>query len=100
MHDMVTDDVPGWLKTAPRYNPDPKAAARALRPIIEEGAAEAEKCAFIPERVVRAVADAGMWGLLVPRELGGMEVDPETYIDVIEELSYADGSTGWVVMAT
>ena len=41
----------------------------------------------------------GIWGLKVPREFGGAEVDAHTYIDVIEELSYADGSTGWVVMA-
>jgi alkylation response protein AidB-like acyl-CoA dehydrogenase len=40
-----------------------------------------------------------MWGLKVPRQFGGAEVDARTYLDVIEELSYADGSTGWVVMA-
>lgn len=29
-----------------------------------------------------------------------MEVDTDTYIKVIEELSYADGSVGWIMMAT
>jgi alkylation response protein AidB-like acyl-CoA dehydrogenase len=100
MHDMMNGNLPEWLKKAPIYNPDPRGAARALRPIIEAGAAEAERTAQIPESVVRALADAGIWGLFVPRELGGMEVDPDTYIDVIEQLSYADGSVGWVVMAT
>lgn len=100
MHDMVTDDVPEWLKKAPVYNSDPRSAARALRPVIEAGAAEAERTARISENVVRALADAGMWGLLVPKEFGGMEVDTDTYINVIEQLSYADGSVGWVVMAT
>jgi alkylation response protein AidB-like acyl-CoA dehydrogenase len=100
MREMVRDDLADWLRNAPMYNPDPRAAARALRPIIEAGADEAEATALIPENVIRAIADAGLFGLLVPKEFGGMEVDPETYIDVIEELSYADGSVGWVMMAT
>src|SRR6516164_1447838 len=100
MREMVRDELSDWLRNAPMYNPDPRAAARALRPIIEAGADEAEATALIPENVIRAIADAGLFGLLVPKEFGGMEVDPETYIDVIEELSYADGSVGWVMMAT
>ena len=49
---------------------------------------------------MRGLADSGLFGLLVPRELGGIEADPATYIDVIDELSYADASAGWVMMAT
>jgi alkylation response protein AidB-like acyl-CoA dehydrogenase len=55
---------------------------------------------LIPDNVVRSIANAELWGVLVPRECGGMEVDAATYIDVIEELSYADSSVGWVLMAT
>jgi alkylation response protein AidB-like acyl-CoA dehydrogenase len=54
----------------------------------------------LTDELARALIDSGLFGLLVPGEFGGMEVDPATYIDVIEELSYADGSTGWVVLAT
>jgi len=96
----VSDELPPWLKQAPFFCADPRAAARALRPVIEAGAAEGERLGYIPDNVVRAIAETGLWGMLVPKELGGSEVDPATYIDVIEELSYADGSTGWVLMAT
>lgn len=38
-----------------------------------------------------------MW---VPRAFGGAELGPTRSIEVVEALSYADGSTGWVQMAT
>jgi alkylation response protein AidB-like acyl-CoA dehydrogenase len=100
MHDMLTDELPEWLRKAPRRCDDPLKAARALRPLIEASADEGARLGYVPDNVVRAIAEAGLFGLLVARDVGGMEVDAVTYIDVIEELSYADGSTGWVVMAT
>lgn len=36
-----------------------------------------------------------MW---VPRALGGAEVEHETLLDVVEEISRQDGSVGWTVM--
>jgi alkylation response protein AidB-like acyl-CoA dehydrogenase len=99
-NDAESDELPAWLRCAPTFTQDPLAAARALRPIIEAGAAQGERERSIPEPVVRAIAASGLWGILVPRELGGTEADPGTYIDVIEELSYADGSTGWVMLTT
>ena len=98
--ERVKPDLAEWLTRAPIFNAEPVAAARALRPIIEAGAAEGERLGYIPDKVVRAIAEAGLFGLFVPRELGGIEADPDTYISTIEELSYADGSTGWVLMAT
>ena len=103
---MKTKPLPGkselsdWLRNAPRQMDDPLAAARSLRPLIEASAAEGERLAYIPDEMVRSLADAGFFGILVPEEFGGTEANPRTYIDVIEELSYADGSTGWSVMAT
>jgi alkylation response protein AidB-like acyl-CoA dehydrogenase len=93
-------ELPDWVRNAARYNPDPLKAARDLRPVIEAGAAEGARLGYLPDSVVRPMAEAGMWGLRVPREFGGSEVDPRTYIDVIAELSYADGSAGWTVMAS
>jgi alkylation response protein AidB-like acyl-CoA dehydrogenase len=99
MSQTMTDKLPDWLRKAARFNPDPLAAARALRPIIEAGADEGARLGFVPEPVMRAIAESGLFGLMVSRSLGGIEADAATYIDCIEELSYADGSTGWVMMA-
>ena len=34
---------------------------------------------------------------MIPRAVGGAEVDFPTYVQVLEELGKADASTGWVV---
>lgn len=99
MDEDVPAPLPGYIRRAARACPDPLGTARALRPVIEAGAAKGERLSHVPDDVIRAICEAGLWGLKVPREFGGAEVDARTYIDVIEELSYADGSTGWVVMA-
>jgi indole-3-acetate monooxygenase len=36
--------------------------------------------------------------LLAPRAVGGAETDPLTFLRVVEEVSYADGSAGWCTM--
>jgi hypothetical protein len=38
-----------------------------------------------------------MFRLFVPANFGGHEVDPITFVKVIEEISAVDGSSGWVV---
>ena len=99
MDATLADTLPDYLTRARRDCPSPLAAARELRSTIEAGASEGERLGFVPDNVIRAISESGLWGLKVPRQFGGAEVDASTYIDAIEELSYADGSTGWVVMA-
>src|SRR6185437_4645539 len=73
--------------------------ARALRPVIEQDAARAEAESSTTRAVVDALADAELFWILVPRDLGGAEAGIEDALAVFEELAYADGSTGWSVMA-
>ncbi len=73
----------------------PLSAARKLRELIESEADLVEQSSTMTPKVVDALVDAGLFRLLVPRELGGMEADPATIVDVCEELSFADGSVGW-----
>ena len=42
--------------------------------------------------------EAGVFRLLAPREVGGLELDQVTFLRVVEAASYADGSLGWCVM--
>ena len=72
-------------------------AARALRPQIERYADQIEEDRQLPQPLMDALAEAGFFKMLVPQSLGGSETDPETFCRVIEELSRADGSTGWSV---
>jgi alkylation response protein AidB-like acyl-CoA dehydrogenase len=95
----VPAPLPEWLRKAPRSCPDPLAAARGLRELIDAHADEAERLAYLPEAVVRAIAGAGLYGMLVPRELGGAEPHPVQLLEACAELAWADASTGWCVMA-
>jgi indole-3-acetate monooxygenase len=47
---------------------------------------------------VQALADAGLYRMFLPRSLGGGEVHPLTYFDVVEELARADSAVGWSVL--
>lgn len=92
--------LPAWIRKAPWKIADPLATARSLRTLLESEAAAGERAGRLTEPVARALVDSGMFGLMVPASLGGSECDPLLYVDTIEELSYADGSAGWVVLAT
>jgi alkylation response protein AidB-like acyl-CoA dehydrogenase len=73
-------------------------AIRALAPLIRDHAESIEAERRLPEPVVRALAEADVFRLLVPRKLGGAEADPVTACRILEELSYLDGSVGWCAM--
>ena len=75
----------------------PLDAARELAPRIRSAADEIEATRELPRELFEALADAGLFHLAVPRSLGGFEIDPPTYIQVIETLGQADASTAWVV---
>jgi alkylation response protein AidB-like acyl-CoA dehydrogenase len=97
--DAPPAELPDWIRKAERSCEDPRRTARELRPVIEAGAEEGARTARLAEDVVRALAASGLFGLRVARAFGGVEADPRTYVDVIAELSYADPSAGWALMA-
>lgn len=75
------------------------ARARAVKPIIDAEADAMEAGATITKPVVDALAENGLFWLLVPREYGGGGQDIVTSLKVVEELARADGSVGWAFMA-
>ncbi len=79
--------------------PDYRAEARGLRELIESEADACDRELTLTPAIVDAFARARLFHLMVPRELGGAEADPDTILDVFEELAYADGSVGWTLMA-
>ncbi len=73
-------------------------AARALAPAIRAAAPVIERERRLPEEIVKAMQQAGVFRMTMPRALGGPEADPITQLEVVEALSVADGSVGWVAM--
>ncbi|HVF74976.1 MAG TPA: acyl-CoA dehydrogenase family protein [Acidimicrobiales bacterium] len=74
------------------------AAARGLGPTIRAAAEQTEQQRCLPAEVVQAMTEAGLFGMAVAAARGGPELDPVGQIDVIEEVAFSDGSTGWCLM--
>lgn len=74
--------------------------ARGLAPRIAASADEIERERRLPEALVAALHDAGLFRLLLPRSLGGAELDPPTFVQVIEAIARVDASTAWVLCQT
>jgi alkylation response protein AidB-like acyl-CoA dehydrogenase len=66
--------------------------------LVREEAPRTESQRTLTAPVVQALLDAELFYLMVPAALGGLEVDGRTYLEVVEAISAADGSTGWCVM--
>ncbi len=73
-------------------------AARALAPRIRALREEIECERRLPAEIVAGMHAARLFHMLVPREIGGLEVDPATACRAIEEVARADGSAGWNLM--
>jgi alkylation response protein AidB-like acyl-CoA dehydrogenase len=69
--------------------------ARRLGPELEAAAEEIERRRELPEPIIEALIDRGLFHLLLPRALGGAELPPAAYVQVIEEVAKHDASTAW-----
>ena len=78
-------------------SPDYVARARSLGPLLAAAAEEIERNRELPASIVSALIDNGLFRLLQPRSLGGAELDPMTYVQVVEQIASRDASTGWCV---
>ena len=77
--------------------PDYVARARSLGPALAAAADEIERNRELPASIVAALINNGLFRLLQPRSLGGAELDPMTYVKVVEQIASHDASTGWCV---
>ena len=69
-----------------------------MLPAIREAAADVDAQRTLPEWLVQQLADAGVFRMLLGKEHGGLEADPVTTAKVIEAISSANASVGWVAM--
>ncbi len=77
---------------------DPVATVHALARELGARRREHEQRGQLSAIGVDAIRSARMLDGLLPKELGGLELPPLTYLEVIEALAAADPATGWCAM--
>jgi alkylation response protein AidB-like acyl-CoA dehydrogenase len=73
--------------------------ARSLYSVLDEQAEASEELGKLTDEIDDALHDTGLYGMWVPRSLGGLELDPLTSLEVLEAVSYGQASAGWSLMA-
>src|SRR5271156_6914550 len=70
-------------------------AAAALQPVLRRYHEEIEQGQRMPPALVAQLREAGFYKMVIPRSLGGLQVDTLTYLRVVERLAEGVGSVGW-----
>ena len=83
------------VRTADASPADYLRRARELAPGLVAAADQIEHGRELPEAVVDALVERGLFRLLLPRSLGGAELLPADFVPIIEEIAKADASTAW-----
>lgn len=73
-------------------------AVRDLAPLIAKRSEEIEKAGTMPADLLSDLIDAGCYRMQLPRAYGGLELSTPDVMEVLAELSRADGAVGWTVM--
>jgi alkylation response protein AidB-like acyl-CoA dehydrogenase len=69
---------------------------RELLPRIAARARQVDCDRLVSTQTIRELTDAGLFGVVLPRILGGSELGFETLVRVTAEIAAACGSSGWV----
>jgi alkylation response protein AidB-like acyl-CoA dehydrogenase len=70
----------------------------ALAPMVARLAPDIEQGRRLPAELVCALRSARIYGMLVPRRYGGLELDPLSAFQAVAALARLDGSVGWNAM--
>ncbi len=70
-------------------------AAIALKPVLRQYHDDIESEQRLHPALVEKLHAAGFYRMVIPRSLGGLQVDPLTYLRVVEVLAEGAGSVGW-----
>lgn len=68
----------------------------ALLDEVRERRQEFEDQQYISQDIIESFKEIGVYRAMVPKALGGDERSPAEFLQMIEALSAADGSAGWV----
>jgi alkylation response protein AidB-like acyl-CoA dehydrogenase len=70
----------------------------ALAPLVARRTHDIEQSRRLPAELVSALKSARIYGMLVPRRYGGLELDPPSAFRAVAALARLDGSVGWNAM--
>jgi len=70
----------------------------ALAPMVARLVPDLEEGRRLPVELVFALRSARIYGMLVPRRYGGLELDPLSAFRAVAALARLDGSVGWNAM--
>jgi alkylation response protein AidB-like acyl-CoA dehydrogenase len=82
----------------PSVSPDGRTlleTAAALQPLVRGYQDEIERERRLPKPLVEQLRSAGLYRMVIPQALGGLQVDISTFLRAAELIAEADGSTGW-----
>jgi alkylation response protein AidB-like acyl-CoA dehydrogenase len=74
-------------------------AVAGVCPVLRETETEAEEQRMLPTRAFQALAEAGLFRLVLPKDVGGAEVDPLVEMQVYEAVSRTSASACWNLSA-
>jgi alkylation response protein AidB-like acyl-CoA dehydrogenase len=69
---------------------------KRIEPVLRQYADQAEAERRLAPEAAQAMFDAGVFGSLIPRALGGLEMDEHGAFTLYEEIARIDGSAGWL----
>lgn len=72
--------------------------AKQLAEQINTRSADIEQARRLPADIAQSIAEAGLFRMLIPASLGGLQCHPGTVIEAIEAISRANASAGWCTM--
>lgn len=94
---------PAAVGDARPLSPHRERLLRAVDEIRDEliaGADEAQALGQLPDRSVAALRSVGYYGMKTPEAAGGLEIDPLTFMEVLERVAQIDASTAWALMVS
>ncbi len=84
------------VPSPPQDRDDAVDRARALFPLLREGARAADDARHLPREMIDAFIATGLVRTMVPRRFGGAELGVMTQYEIAVELGRAYGAMGWV----
>jgi 3-hydroxy-9,10-secoandrosta-1,3,5(10)-triene-9,17-dione monooxygenase len=72
-------------------------AVRAMVPKLRAGQAESDQLARVPEAIADEFQAMGVYSMMLPKALGGLQTSISTYMDVVTEIGRGNGGAAWAV---